>query len=352
MKVKRILSVLMIMCMIMSMLPMVVLAADGAIWDGTAYTFDTTGGVGDTEAAPIIIDTAGKLAYLAQQVNLGTDYDGKYFRLTEDLNLNGSAHQWVPIGSFTNTTDNKPFKGIFDGNGKTISNLTIFNEIKSYQGLFGYVIGDATSTTAATKGIIKNLTMAGESLTIYSNSGGVAGKIDNGTITDCSINSGTISGSYSAGIAGRGTGSTITKSFNKAAVSGDMTGGIVAYDGFVSQCYNTGSILGNNAGGIAYSAQDIKHCYNAGHISGNSSGGISGNSDSVENCYNTGEVSFGSGISNALSSDATIKNNVFLGQQNNALRIIYKSYGGILQNNYAWEAFSTAVASTETTKIN
>jgi len=340
MKDKKILSVLIILCLLVSMLPNMAFAADGATWDGSAYAFNTADNAGDTEVNPFIIDTAGKLAYLAQQVNAGTSYEGKYFKLTANLNLSG--HTWVPIGSYTwvyigSSADNKPFKGIFDGNGKTISNLIISDTSKSYQGLFGFVLGDATTGVAATKGIIKNLTLTGVNLNVSYNSGGVVGTIDKGTIAGCGVDNGTITGSYSAGIAGRGSESTITQCYNKASVSGNQTGGIAAYGGFVSQCYNTGTITGTNAGGIAYSADIIKHCYNTGHIYGNDSGGISGNSNSVENCYNTALVSFGSGISNALSLGATIKNNVFLGQQNNALRIVYKSYGGTLQNNYAWE---------------
>ncbi|MCL2477777.1 hypothetical protein [Candidatus Bathycorpusculum sp.] len=56
------------------------------VWDGTiATSFD--GGSG-TASNPYRIANAQQLAYLAQQVNGGTDYSGQYFRQTEDITLN------------------------------------------------------------------------------------------------------------------------------------------------------------------------------------------------------------------------------------------------------------------------
>ena len=52
------------------------------VWDGVTITaFDTVGGKGLTSENPVLIESGAHLAYLAQQVNLGTtaggsDYDG------------------------------------------------------------------------------------------------------------------------------------------------------------------------------------------------------------------------------------------------------------------------------------
>ena len=72
---------------------------------------------------------------MAQQVSNGTTYAGKYFVLANNIDLNGQT--WTPIGKY-----NRPFQGIFDGTGHTITNAIISlpstspTSIESY-GLFG-----------------------------------------------------------------------------------------------------------------------------------------------------------------------------------------------------------------------
>ena len=57
---------------------------------------DSLSGSG-TQEAPYEISSGGDLAYLAKQVNGGTDdYAGKYFTLKQNIDLNGS--EWTPIG--------------------------------------------------------------------------------------------------------------------------------------------------------------------------------------------------------------------------------------------------------------
>lgn len=63
-------------------------------WDGTAVAF--TKGRG-TKEEPWLIENAEQLAYLAQQVNNGTDYKREHFRLVSDLDLSGN--EWTPIGT-------------------------------------------------------------------------------------------------------------------------------------------------------------------------------------------------------------------------------------------------------------
>lgn len=113
---------------------------DPDVWDGSiAEAFATGDG---SENKPYVIENASQLAYLSKEVNLGTDYQGKYFTLNRDLDLNNI--EWTPIGNGINS-----FNGIFDGKSHTISNLKITSgahftttvaniEINKYTiGLFG-----------------------------------------------------------------------------------------------------------------------------------------------------------------------------------------------------------------------
>ena len=65
--------------------------------------------VGDgTSLTPYEISTADQLAYLAQQVNLGSNYSNEYFVLTADIDLENSP--WTPIGN-----SGSSFSGHFNG---------------------------------------------------------------------------------------------------------------------------------------------------------------------------------------------------------------------------------------------
>ncbi|MBO5704196.1 MAG: hypothetical protein J6R91_06495 [Bacteroidaceae bacterium] len=96
-----------------------------------------------TEASPYLINNVQELTFLREQVNAGEmkyNAAGVYVALGADIDL--ANEQWSPIGNEAN-----PFKGIFFGNNKTISNLkiieTVAQEGKAYIGLFGYA-KDAT----------------------------------------------------------------------------------------------------------------------------------------------------------------------------------------------------------------
>ena len=113
------------------------------------------------------IEFPSELAWLAAAVN-GTlpetktvpaadSFKGKTFKLIDDVDLDN--HEWTPIGNSTN-----PFKGTFDGNGKTVKNLKITGK-NSNVGLFGMT----------TDGEIKNLTVENAIVSGRLNVGVVAG---------------------------------------------------------------------------------------------------------------------------------------------------------------------------------
>lgn len=96
---------------------------------------------------------------------------------------------FTPIGSANN-----PFKGTFDGNGHTISNLKI--AAGTYEGLFGNLDG-AT---------IQNVTVSNITTQNYDGNsqyvGGIAGYARNSTFKNCTVASGTITGNSSACLGG------------------------------------------------------------------------------------------------------------------------------------------------------
>ena len=138
---KRILAMLLTLCMVLSLLPMSALATGTAdTWDGSSDTTwykDT-----DTE---FVLNTAEKLAGLATLVNEGNTFEGKTVTLSVDIDLAGT--NWTPIGNDTNY-----FCGTFDGGNNTISNMTIdvnTPDANQFAGLFGGI----------KKATVKNLTM-------------------------------------------------------------------------------------------------------------------------------------------------------------------------------------------------
>ena len=80
----------------------------------------------------LTINSAAQLKIIADMVNNGTNYfEGKTIRLGADIDLNNV--EWTPIGNSSNR-----FKGTFDGNNHTISNLVVEGGSSSDQGLFGF----------------------------------------------------------------------------------------------------------------------------------------------------------------------------------------------------------------------
>ena len=104
-----------------------------------------------TQSDPYRIFYADQLTQLRNFLNQ-TDV---YFKLMNDIDLtdwlaeNYPGQGWQPVGS-----SSEPFKGILDGNNKTISGFSINRTTTDYVGLFGYVSG-ATIKNLTLKGTIK-----------------------------------------------------------------------------------------------------------------------------------------------------------------------------------------------------
>ncbi len=124
-----------------------------AMWSG-----NTSQNLPEIVENVLTITTPEELASFSQAVNNGTDYKGITVALANDINLNNIS--WTPIGNSTNK-----FKGMFDGNDKTIYNLTAGAVGQSDVGLFGFT----------TDGEIKNLTIINATIVGRLNVGVVAG---------------------------------------------------------------------------------------------------------------------------------------------------------------------------------
>lgn len=257
-------------------------------WDGTAVAFTQGSG---TKEDPWRIENAEQLAYLAQQVNNGTDYERNHFLLVSDLDLSGK--EWTPIGTYGN-----PFWGGFDGGGHTITGMTITGD-GDYVGLFG----ECRNFTADSS-YIKSVTVKGANISGHSHVGAIAGEGAN--ISDCYSIENTICAAWCVGgICGSLTGN-ISGCYNSSSVSGNSTaGGIMGSAssertvGVVEYCYNIGAVTvrqqDSSVGGITGASAhryNISNCLNCGKITGNGKnvGGIAGSTDSnymnfIGNCY-------------------------------------------------------------------
>ena len=230
--------------------------------------------------------------------SINTDDDGKV--------TNGSSFKaWRPMGmADENGEFTGHYKGIFDGNGYSISGLYVNRDeatadvnsrFKSSIGLFGYH-----------DGVTKNLGILDSYMRGNYCIGGICGYNDGGTIQNC-YSAATVCGdSYIGGICGRSEGDSIIENcYNTGYVYGaDGNIGGICGDNYstIESCYNIGIIEGNfMAGGIVGVSSGlgdtiwIKDCYNRGNVIGDTIdiGGIGGyiGSSLVENCYSQATVS-------------------------------------------------------------
>ena len=230
---------------------------------------------GDSEADAYVINTTADLDLLAQRVNAGNDYSGKFFRLGANITYDGTENNFTPIGVY-----GAPFAGIFDGGGMTISGLNINQPSTNYIGLFG-MAGSA---------VIKNLTLAnstfcGESVVgailgnggyTYPNYATVENCVVSSTVTvtadnyvggivgqDVTVRGCVCAATVSAatngspiiagGIIGNGTRSTVSHCLytGTSVTSGDYKGAIAGYkgSGYLSNNYYTqATISGTDEG--------------------------------------------------------------------------------------------------------
>lgn len=280
---KRLLALLLVLAMVFSLMPAALAADTVDVSALPEYTADA-----DTSAgAAYKISTEESLRAFAAAVKAdggnGTyNLSGVSFYLANDIALTGA---WTPVGNGVSAVKDF-FAGTFDGCGHTISGLNVQG-----QGLFA----------AINQAAIRNLNVSGTVNSTVNYVGGIVGKVQAGTIENCSF-SGSVSSSkksaYVGGIAGGlySANVTISGCANTADVTGGYAGGILGYwktAATIQNCYNTGSITGSDkaAGIVAHlNKGTIENCYSIGAVGGAAAqkGGIFGFSGAaVKNCYYT-----------------------------------------------------------------
>lgn len=185
------------------------------------------------------VDNEKGLRNLAKLVNSNGGKTLINITLTGDITLTG---EWTPIGNYENR-----YTGTFDGNGHTITGLTVNQKERGIVGLIGYL---------GSGGKVQNLTLENVNLNGNLHVGGVVGYSNNGTVTACTA-SGSINGKeHVGGIVGSNYLGTVTACYNTSStVNGSyLVGGVVGQNnkGIVTACYNaSGSIYGEGTvGGV------------------------------------------------------------------------------------------------------
>ena len=217
-------------------------------------------------------------------IGLWPEIWASHFKLMADIDMSaytGTSYNMIGNGSIY-------FTGTYDGNGHSISNLTMMAPYQDFCGLFG-IIGYG--------GWIQNLGVENVNISGSNYVGGLVGA-NVGTITSCYAAGSASGASDVGGLVGYNSG-TITSCYAAGPVSGtDYVGGLVGWnnDSAITSCYATGSVSGvYKVGGLAgYNLGTITSCYAAGPVSGTDYvGGLAGWNDSgaIASCYAAGPVS-------------------------------------------------------------
>jgi uncharacterized repeat protein (TIGR02543 family) len=273
-------------------------------------TYTVTGDV--SFYAKFILTGATPITSALESYNIRQNLSGKYVLLNNiTLAAYGSGAGWDPIG-----TEAAPFTGILDGDGYKITDLYVNRAVA---GLFGYIGSGAVINnltveiaasgvrgssyagglaglirgTAENTAVISDVHIAGgtgavrasnssPNTSIYS--GGVAGYLDNATLSDCG-NTGGVTSSSSSSYHSSSSGNTNRSS----SYSGGIAGYILSATA-ITNCYNAGTATATTTTTSSYS-----NSYNDSHsYSYSYSGGIAGyiytGAVTITNCYNNGNV--------------------------------------------------------------
>jgi hypothetical protein len=257
-----------------------------------------SGGTGEPND-PYQIATAADLIALGETPE---DYD-KHFILTADIDLDPNLPgRKVFDKAVIAPSWETPFGGVFDGNGHTISHLTVTG--KGSLGLFG-CLGRWNAPTCE----VKNLGAVDVNVTSSADYvGGLVG-YNQGTVTKC-YSTGSVSGVHNVGglVGFSELDSSVAQCYSSSAVIGEgNVGGLVGWNcGSVSQSYSTGAVTGmysvgglaghNGAGALLIEFMEgrVTHCYSTRTVSGKCRvGGLVGYAEvsTMTQCYSTGPVS-------------------------------------------------------------
>ena len=242
------------------------------------------GGGSGTAEDPYLIFTAGQMNEIGMHQE---DWD-KQFKLMADIDLGGY------MGTDFNIIGEgllPAFTGAFDGNGHTISNFTYSSTGEPCIGIFGYVNGPDAR--------ISNLELIDPNVNGGTGSGvgSLAGWIDLGTITNCHVSGGNITGKQQVGGL-IGTCAVITDCYavgGRVIAEGSAGGLTGSCSGSMIGCYATGNVTGSyRVGGLVGSnSGSIVDSYSHASVEGrDATGGLVGknNEGTITNCSSTTSV--------------------------------------------------------------
>jgi hypothetical protein len=285
---------------------------------GGVYAGTYSGGTGEPND-PYRIATPNDLNDIGNHIE---DFN-KCFVMVNDINLvdyNGT--QFNMIGEWIAHLDpnNKPFTGVFDGNGHTICNFTYETVGSETYGLCRFVddpraeiknlklvhaevnavnawvvgalvgrFGEGTVTNCCTKGGY----ITGDGCT-----GGLVGYIYDGSIVNCYAHGSVNGHENTGGLVGQNDG-VIRNCYAMGKVSGENgTGGLVGWnwDGIIQNSHASATVAGNHGSGglVGVNFSTIRECYARGTVDGNNdTGGLAGDNDEdgwISNCYSKASV--------------------------------------------------------------
>ena len=201
-------------------------------------------------------DTWKAVTTAAELKAIEDDLAGNYY-LANDITLTGD---WESIGWLD--SGDAAFTGTFDGNGKTISGLSM-----NYAGSLN--ASSNVGLFAINAGTIKNLTVAFASVKGSTQVGDIAGtNAADGVISNCVVSDSLVSGGFLVSTAQR---YWLSDGYQVGAVAG-------LNEGTVEKCYNDETDVRGwyEAGGIVgYNSGVISECASTGDINSTSSGAAS-----------------------------------------------------------------------------
>ena len=229
---KKLFSLLLTLCLVMTLVPMAAFAEEAPSFGG---------GTG-TQQDPWLITSQADLIALAEFLNSGNaetfdtenanigNCHGYYFKQTADIDLTGVT--WEPIG-YSGTYY---FAGNYDGDGHTISNATSTgkNDADGFAtaGIFGWVAFGSVENLH-----VKNANFVATGQNNYSYVGGIAGVCYGSSIKNCSVVNSSLeskrnnNNNCAGSIVGYSTGGT----FEKCAAENNQVKTMAYGGGFVGE---------------------------------------------------------------------------------------------------------------------
>ena len=278
-----------------------------------------------TEADPYQVATVADLFAIADAVNSAeipegakkvTTFNGVHFKQTKAINLKG--YQFTPIGG---NDDMYRFGGIYDGDNKTISYLTVNTGSKGYAALFG---------AADTLSVIKNVSLSSPDITVdsYYYAGGVVA-YGAGHVENCKVTNGNIKGALIVGGVCGSSGPATKLSFTGKVQGTSNIGGVIG-----NMRYPATFLSATNTEVTCFGGQDS---YSAGGVIGyltNSS--LSGNTGGyLADSYFSGKVImckggiYAGGVS-GISVGAPVSRCFSIGEITNTATVSSSAIGGVV----------------------